>query len=270
MIADKTIAFVGAGFMGEALIRGLITSRAAAAEHIIACDPREGQLAALAGRYGVRVAADNAAGVAGADIVILAVKPQALPASVKELGRRLGRRKLVISIAAGVSVATLESLAPGGARIVRAMPNIAATIGAAVTALCAGSGARDDDIMVARRVFDAVGETAVVEEKLMDAVTGLSGSGPAFVFLFLEALIDAGVRAGLSRETAEQLAGQTLLGAAKMARETGESPTSLRHRVTSPGGTTIAGLFALEEAGFKAAVMRAVEAAARRSAELGS
>lgn len=269
MIRNKKIAFIGAGFMGGALIRGLARSQTVDPKQVTASDPRDQSLSTLASETGVNVARDNAKAVADADIVVFAVKPQIMESVARDLGRKIGKKKLVISIAAGVKTASIESWLPSGARVVRAMPNMPAVVEQSASAICAGASADNVDIMLARQMFDAVGETIEVDEKLMDAVTGLSGSGPAFVFLFLEAMIDAGVSVGLDRASARTLAAQTLYGSAKMAKLSGESPSALKDRITSPGGTTIAGLAELEDRAFRGAIMGAVAKAVRRSKELG-
>ncbi|MBI5815329.1 MAG: pyrroline-5-carboxylate reductase [Nitrospinae bacterium] len=270
MIGNRKIAFIGAGFMGGAIIRGLVRAKSVKGESLMAADPREGALKELARETGIKVTTDNAEAVSFADIVVLATKPQVLKSVVEPLGRKIGKKKLVISIAAGVRADSLLSWIGSGARVVRAMPNMPATVGEGATAICPAGAADAMDIASARLLFDCVGETVLVDEKMMDAVTGLSGSGPAFVFMFLEAMIDAGVRCGLPRDAARALAAQTLYGAAKMAKTGGEHPAALKDRVTSPGGTTIAGLAVLEDEGFRGAVIRAVEEAAGRSRELGS
>lgn len=263
------LALIGSGFMGGALLRGLVKSGRLGAGRIIAADPREEALKTMGGELGVRVTADNAEAAAWADVVLFAVKPQLLEGVVKSVKSKLGRKKLVISIAAGVPVSKIELWLPAGSRVVRAMPNMAAAVGESATAICAGAAAGDEDMETAKGIFEGVGGCVVVDEPVMDAVTGLAGSGPAFVFAFLEGMIDAGVRCGLSRNAAKDLAERTLYGAAKMALETGEHPAVLKDRITSPGGTTIAGLAAMEKAGFKGIVIRAVEAAVARSKELG-
>jgi len=269
MIGGKKIAFIGAGFMGGAIVKGLLRSGAAKKDDIVVSDPSETAVKALVKQTGVKASSDNSGAVSIADIVVLAVKPQMMKEVLEPLGKKIGKKKLVISIAAGLKTSALLSWLPSGVRLVRAMPNICATAGEGATALCAAGGAGEMDMAMARELFDSVGEAVVVNEKAMDAVTGLSGSGPAFVFLFLEAMIDAGVRCGLARDVAKTLAVQTLYGAAKMAKTTGEHPAALKDRVTSPGGTTIAGLAVLEEEAFRGAIIRAVEEAAERSKELG-
>ncbi len=270
MIKSKNIALVGAGFMGSALIRGLVNSKTASPERIFAFDSDQETLEALSGQLGVKAAGDNEEAVKNADIVILAVKPQIVADVARSFSGEIDGEKLVISIAAGVTIKSLEAMFKPGSRIIRAMPNMPAMVGEAATAICAGTAVEKEDIGIARQIFDAVGKTVVVDESAMDAVTGLSGSGPAYVFTFLEALTEAGLSCGLSREVSEKLAGQTLYGAARLAMETGASPAKLRERITSPGGTTLAGLASLKSEGFSDIVQNAVKAAMKRSKELGS
>ena len=268
-----SIGFLGAGAMGEALAGGLLAA-GVPREQVRAADPDPARRAAVERALGIAVGDDNGALVRASDVVVLAVKPaavaQVLGALRKELGADLAR-PLWISIAAGVSLAKLAAELPTGARIVRAMPNTPALVRAGATAFAAGPAATAADRRVAQALFESVGIAwEAPDEGLLDAVTGLSGSGPAYVFVFLEALADAGVRAGLPREAAHRLACQTVLGSARLALESGLHPGQLKDRVTSPGGTTIAGLARLEAGGLRAAVHEAVEAATRRSRELGS
>jgi pyrroline-5-carboxylate reductase len=202
--------------------------------------------------------------------VVLSVKPQILPKVLDEIAPHLKPSALVISIAAGVPVSAIEPRLPEGTRVVRTMPNTPALVGAGATAIAAGQHAKDDDVEATRRIFDAVGMTVVLDESQLDAVTGLSGSGPAYVFLIIEALSDAGVKVGLSRYNAQALAAQTLLGSAKLLIETKEHPGRLKDMVTSPGGTAIAGLHTLEAGGLRTTLINAVEAATHRSRELGA
>jgi pyrroline-5-carboxylate reductase len=269
MPLGKTLAFLGAGNMAEALVKGLLRAGVAAAGEIVLAEPRRERGAELVERHGVRLAASNLAAVEEADLVVLSVKPQALAAVLDEVGPALGPKKLVVSIVAGVPLAALERKAQG-ARVVRTMPNTPALVGAGATALAPGRHATADDLALARALFDAVGSSVVVDESLLDAVTGLSGSGPGYVFVIIEALSDAGVKVGLTRAAAVQLAAQTVLGSAKLLLETGEHPGRLKDQVTSPGGTTIAGLYAMEARGLRAALIEGVEAATRRSRELGA
>ena len=263
----KTIGVLGAGNMAEALIRGLLRGHFEAAQ-ITASGPREERMAELRERFGINATTDNRQ-PAVADIVILAVKPQILSRVLDEVGGLIRAESLVISIAAGVPIAAIQARLAPGVAVVRAMPNTPALVDAAATALASGAHARPGDLEEAKRIFDAIGITVILEESQLDAVTGLSGSGPAYVFLILEALSDAGVKVGLSRRTAQLLAAQTLLGSAKMLLETNEHPGRLKEMVTSPGGTAITGLHTLEAGGIRTTLMNAVEAATRRSRELG-
>jgi pyrroline-5-carboxylate reductase len=269
MPLGKTIAFLGAGNMAEALVKGLLRAGVATPEEILLTDRRKDRLAHLAAVYRVRTTTDNRAAAAEAAIVVLSVKPQAMNKLLAEVSPALDGTKLVISIAAGVPLAAVERRVGHGVRIVRTMPNTPALVGAGATAIAAGDHATPEDMEQARALFDAVGKTVVVDEPLLDAVTGLSGSGPAYVFLVIEALADAGVKVGLDRRTAQDLAAQTVLGSAQLLIETGEHPGRLKDQVTSPGGTAIAGLHTLEAGGLRTTLMNAVEAATRRSHELG-
>jgi len=265
---DKTIGFVGAGNMAEAMIRGLLRGKDFAPEQVIASGPREERVNELSEKYGIRATTDNKL-PAAADIVVLSVKPQILSRVLDEVGATIRPDALVISIAAGVPVATIQARLASGTRVIRAMPNTPALVDAAATAIAGGEHAREADLADAKRIFDAIGITVILEESALDAVTGLSGSGPAYVFLILEALSDAGVKVGLSRRTSQLLAAQTLLGSAKLLLETNEHPGRLKDMVTSPGGTAITGLHTLENGGVRTTLMNAVEAATRRSRELG-
>ncbi|HVR38308.1 MAG TPA: pyrroline-5-carboxylate reductase [Thermoanaerobaculia bacterium] len=264
---DKTIGFVGAGNMAEAMIRGLLRGTFAP-EKVSASGPREERMRELAEKFGIQATTDNKT-PASADIVVLSVKPQILSRVLDEVASTISADALVISIAAGIPVAAIQSRLSSGTRVVRAMPNTPALVDAAATAIAGGEHARPSDLDDAKRIFDAIGLTVVLEESQLDAVTGLSGSGPAYVFLILEALSDAGVKVGLSRRTAQLLAAQTLLGSAKLLLETNEHPGRLKDMVTSPGGTAITGLHTLENGGVRTTLMNAVEAATRRSRELG-
>ncbi|HYM37672.1 MAG TPA: pyrroline-5-carboxylate reductase [Nitrospiraceae bacterium] len=263
-----TIAMIGSGQMGEALIGGWLAAKTVSADALFATDASAERRDLMKRRFGVRVGSGNREAASWADVVVLAVKPQILDGVMKDLSPALAD-KLVLSIAAGVTIAHLAKLAPKNTRVVRAMPNMPVLVRDGVSALSFGAGVTDKDQQFARRLFDAVGRAVVVEEKLMDAVTGLSGSGPAYVFLAIEALADGGVKMGLPRTVSDLLAAQTVLGAARMVLETGEHPAKLKDRVASPGGTTIAGLHRLEQGGLRAALMAAVEAASKRSEELG-
>lgn len=262
------VAFVGAGNMAEALIKGLLQA-GWKADEIVGTGRRPERLDHLQRAYGIRTTTDNAAAVASAEIVVLAVKPQAMNKMLDLVAPGIDHQKLVISVAAGVPIAALQRKLGSGARIVRAMPNTPALVGAGATAVSGGEHATDEDLATAKSLFDAVGKTVVLDEGLLDAVTGLSGSGPAYVFLVIEALSDAGVKVGLPRYTAQALAAQTVLGSAKLLIETGLHPGQLKDQVTSPGGTAIAGLHTLEAGGLRTTLINAVEAASTRARELG-
>jgi len=269
--AETRVGFVGGGAMAEALAGGLVAA-GQARERIRIADPDPARRKRLE-EQGLDARADNADVVAASDLVVLAVKPGLVAGVLGELAAALPSetlaRPLYVSIAAGVPLAALERALPPSARAVRAMPNTPALVRAAATAFCANAAATSADRAAARALFEAVGRVwEAPNEALLDAVTGLSGSGPAYVFVFLEALGDAGVRMGLPRDAAYELAFQTVLGAAKLALESGRHPASLKDQVTSPGGTTIAGLERLEACGFRAAVHEAVAAATARSREL--
>ena len=265
---NRTIGFVGAGSMAEAMIRGLLRGNVFSPDRITASAPREERVAELREKYGINATTDNVA-AASAQIVVLSVKPQILGRVLAEVGRLIAPDALVISIAAGVPMSTIEARLGPGARVIRAMPNTPALVDAGATAIAGGEHAHETDLADAKRIFDSVGITVILEESQLDAVTGLSGSGPAYVFLILEALSDAGVKVGLSRRTAQLLAAQTLLGSAKLLLETNEHPGRLKDMVTSPGGTAITGLHTLENGGVRTTLMNAVEAATRRTRELG-
>lgn len=269
MPLGKKIAFLGAGNMAEALVKRLLAAGTAAAQEIVCAEPRPERRDELHARYGVAVTPSNVSAAREAEIVLLSVKPQTMDAVLDEIAPAVDGSKLVVSIAAGVPIAAIARKLGPGVRIVRTMPNTPALVGAGATALARGPHASEADLAQAVALFEAVGLAVVVEERLLDAVTGLSGSGPAFVFVAIEALADGGVKAGLPRATAMALAAQTVLGAARLVLETGEHPGRLKDQVTSPGGTTIEGVHALESAGFRAALIAAVDAAARRSRELG-
>ncbi|HYL80905.1 MAG TPA: pyrroline-5-carboxylate reductase [Candidatus Acidoferrum sp.] len=269
MLQGRRLAFVGGGNMGEALLRGLLLAKLVGPEDLLVSDVREDRLASLRKIYGVRTHPNNAEVVRQADIVLLAVKPQVMSRALDDLRDTLDEKKLVISIAGGIPTSFIVDRFSFPVRVVRVMPNTPALILDGMSALAPGIHATPQDLETARSLFEAVGKVVILDESLMDAVTGLSGSGPAYVFLVIEALADAGVKVGLPRDVAHLLAAQTVRGAARMALETGKHPAQLKDMVASPGGTTIAGLHALEQAGVRAAFINAVEAATLRSRELG-
>jgi pyrroline-5-carboxylate reductase len=265
----KTIGFLGGGNMAEALVRGLLDGGHAAPEQVWVSGPRAERGNELRARYGVHVTTDNRALAAAVDVLVLSVKPQIMDKVLVEIAGHVRPGALVVSLAAGVTTATIERRLPSGVRVVRSMPNTPALVGAGATAISAGSHAEPRDLDAAQVLFDAVGLTVVLDESLLDAVTGLSGSGPAYIFLILEALADAGVKVGLSRRTAQQLAAQTVMGSAKLLLDTDGHPGQLKDMVTSPGGTAIAGLHTLEQGGMRTTLINAVEAATLRARELG-
>ena len=270
MALGKKIAVIGAGNMGEALIAGMLAAKAAVPDDVHATDVIAERLDQVKARYGVRVGADNSAAAGWADIVILAVEPQVLDHVLDNLRSVLTETKLILSVAAGYPIARIAAHLAPGVRVVRCMPNQPSVVQAGVSALAWGETVTAEDERLTRAVFESVGRVVVVEERLMDVVTGLSGSGPAYVFLIIEALADGGVKMGLPRDAALELAAQTVFGAARMALETGEHPGRLKDKVASPGGTTVAGLHALERGRLRASLMDAVEAATKRSQELGA
>lgn len=259
------IGFIGSGRMASALLEGILRAGIATAADVVVTDKIAAAAEGLAKRTGARAAGSNAEAAAEPETLILCVKPGDVPAALREAGRLDG--KLLISIAAGVPLRRLREWAQGEPRLVRVMPNTPALIGKGAAAY-ATEGATESDCATVERIFGAVGIVARVKEELLDAVTGLSGSGPAFVYTVIEALADGGLLMGLPREIALRLAAQTVLGSAAMVLETGMHPAQLRDQVASPGGTTIAGLEALE-AGLRAALIGAVRAATERSGELG-
>ncbi len=266
----RKLGFVGAGNMAGALLKGLIESRRYRARDVWASDSEPRQLRRMRRRFAIGGAPDNRALVRESAVVVLAVKPQVMDAVLAEMRPAVKRRQLFVSIAAGITLARLERGLGADAKVVRVMPNTPALVGAGMSVLVCGRRATVRDAQLAAGLFSGVGEVVrVKDEALMDAVTGLSGSGPAYVYRFAEGLIAGAIAEGLDPRLARRLTYQTIRGAALMLQQTGQSPEELRAMVTSPGGTTLAGLQALEEAGFAAAVAGAVTAATRRSRELG-
>lgn len=269
-LRGRKIGFIGGGNMAEALIRGLLHSHSVQPEQVRASDVKPERLAELHTRYGIETTSENEALAEWADVLVIAVKPQIVDRVLGPLAEGLTPTDLVISVAAGVPIEALEARLPDGARVIRTMPNTPAIVLAGATAIAAGTHATPEDVEVARAMFHAVGRVVVLDESLLDAVTGLSGSGPAYIMLMIEALADGGVKVGLGRDAALMLAAQTVYGAAKLQLETGEHPGRLKDMVTSPGGTAIAGLHTLEAGGLRRTLIDAVEAASNRSAELGA
>ncbi|MBI5454317.1 MAG: pyrroline-5-carboxylate reductase [Deltaproteobacteria bacterium] len=274
MLTKKTIGFLGAGNLAEALIKGLLASKSVGANQLIASDRVSSRLVHLAETYEIKVYNKNHEVIRNADIIFLTVKPQDAKDALTEIAPELSGPKLLISAAAGLTTtAILEILKHGGVKtfipVVRAMPNTPAIVREGMTGLVAGMGAGKNDLKLARAVFESVGKVVVVDdERLLDAVTGLSGSGPAYVFYFMEALVEAGRELGLTDADSRLLAMQTTLGAALLAIESNKDLSELRKMVTSPGGTTMQGIAKLEDAGFKDAIIKAVKAATKRAKEL--
>jgi pyrroline-5-carboxylate reductase len=268
-IKAKKVGFLGAGNMGEAMIKGLLRTGLVPAAAIGATDARAERLDQIARQYGVHAAASNAALVKESDVVILAVKPQVMRAVLQEIAGAVDASKLLISIAAGVATRTLREHLGKPARLIRVMPNTPALVLEGVTAVARGEGLAAGDLETAQELFGAVGRVVILDEDALDAVTGLSGSGPAYVAIVIESLADGGVKMGLDRATAMTLAAQTVLGSARLILETGAHPGQVKDMVASPGGTTIAGIAALEEGGVRRTFISAVERATQRSRELG-
>ena|SRR5579863_8288652 len=269
-MAEKlSIGFLGAGKMGTALARGFISAGLVSAGRIVASDPMEAARNAFAKEVGAKALASNAEVVKAARVIILAVKPDQVAGVLAEIHDQFTDKHLLISIAAGIPLARLEGGLPAGSRVVRVMPNTPALVGAAAAAYSLGKAAKPEDGALTQKLLSAVGLALPVKESLLDAVTGLSGSGPAYVYLMIEGLSDGGVAAGLPRDVATRLAAQTVLGSAKMVLETGHHPGALKDMVTSPGGTTIEGLHELEKARVRGAFISAVRAATEKSKKLG-
>lgn len=265
---DQRITVLGAGNMANAIIKGLLRSGQKPST-ITATVKRAEKKAELEQAHGISVGFDNVAAAKDADVVVLAVKPQAMDKLLTQVAPVIDPKKLIISVAAGVPIAAIERRLGAGSRIVRTMPNTPALVGLGATAISGGEHATPADLELTKLIFDAVGTTVILDEGLLDAVTGLSGSGPAYIFLIIEALSDAGVKVGLSRHVALKLAAQTVYGSARLLLETGAHPGTLKDQVTSPGGTAIAGLHTLEAGGMRTTLIDAVESATRRAQQLG-
>ncbi len=263
------VGFLGAGQMATALARGWLNAQLITSTSCRASDPAAAARSRFQQETGCPATADNREVVTHSDVLVLAVKPQMMPALLDEIRQTVTPNHLVISIAAGITLQRLAHNLSSHVRLVRVMPNTPCLLGASASGFAASPGARPEDIALVERLFNAVGKAFALPESSLDAVTGLSGSGPAFVYVMIEALADGGVRMGLPRDVAMALAAQTVLGSARMVLETKQHPAALKDAVASPGGTTIAGLHALEKGGLRAAIMDAVEAATRRSVELG-
>lgn len=269
LLGNTKIALIGAGNMAEALASGMLKANVIKAKNIRVTDVDLARLERFTSLFNIQGDSDNLAATRFADIIILAVKPQVMDEVIKEIRTAKVANRLFITVAAGYPITRILSQLNTQAPVIRAMPNTPSIILEGVTALAPGPGVSSEQIQMAKNIFDAVGKTVQIDEELLDAVTGLSGSGPAYVYVIIEALADGGVRMGIPRQVAQILAAQTLLGTAKMVLEMGDHPGVLKDRVASPGGTTIAGLHKLEQGRLRATLMNAVEAATRRSQELG-
>lgn len=264
---DKSIGFIGSGAMAEALAKGFISKGVSTADRVYCTDPVQARKEVFRS-FGCNPVDSNLEVVKNSDVVFIATKPEYVSIVLQEVRGVLEDRHIIVSIAAGVTIKTLEEAAGANARVIRVMPNTPCIVGETAAAMCLGGKSDKSDAEAVQELFSAVGVIHQVDEKLLSAVTGLSGSGPAYVFVMIEALADGGVRSGLPRSIAQQLAAQTVLGSAKMVLEDGRHPGALKDAVTSPGGTTIAGVHELEKAGVRAALMNAVLAASKRADEL--
>ncbi len=268
MLAKK-LGIIGTGNMGSAFIHGLCSKKLIAPENIFIFDLDESKMNPLQNQYGIQLAKDETDLISKVDLLIIALKPQVIPEVFTKVGSIVRANQTVISIAAGITIAVLKKLMNKAGTIIRVMPNMPGTIGAGISAFCSEVALTPEIKKTTETILGALGEVLEVNEKLMDAVTGLSGSGPAYMFLILDALADGGVKMGLPKAHALKLAAQTMLGAAKMVLELNKTPAELKDLITSPGGTTITGLHALELGKVRASLMNAVEAATLRSKELG-
>ncbi len=267
-LSDKTLAVLGTGKLGSILLRAYLKQGLFAPKRVTATVRHEEKAAALAKGLGVNGTTDNRKAVHGADIVLLAVKPQVVGDVLKEIAPELGKDTLIISVAASVPTAYIEQRAGAKTAVVRAMPNTCSAVGCGMTGICRGAHASAEHLEIAEAMFNAVGRTVVVDEKNMDAVTGLSASGPAFAYIILESLAEAGVKVGLPRDIATLLASQTMKGAASVVLETGDHPALLKDAVTTPAGCTIDGILELEEGKLRVTLIKAVVKATQRAGEL--
>lgn len=269
MAAKLTIGFLGAGKMATALAKGFVHAGLTTPKQIIASDPFEGARKHFSDETGAKTTESNVEVAQFADVLVLAVKPGNVGELLEEIRGNISKNHLLISIAAGVPIAKLENGLGNSARVIRVMPNTPALVGSSATAFALGKSATVDDAKLAEKLFSSVGIAFQLKESLLDAVTGLSGSGPAYVYVMIEALSDGGVAAGLPRDVATKLAAQTVLGSAQMVLQTGQHPGVLKDAVTSPGGTTIEGLHELEKGKVRGALINAVRAATEKSKKLG-
>lgn len=268
MLKNQTIAVIGAGHMAGAMIGGMVKSKLVPAKAIVAARRNADALAELQKKWGVRTSTDNKKAVAGADIIILAVKPQMAKKVMEELAGTVTKDQLVISVMAGITTSSISKMLRVDGPVVRAMPNTPCLVDAGATAIAAGARAGERELKLAEAVFGAVGLVVTLPESALDAVTGLSGSGPVYIYMVIEAMIDGGVKMGIPRAIAAKLAAQTVFGAAKLVLETGKHPAVLKDEVTTPGGTAITAIHVLESKGLRSVLIDGVEAATKRSQEL--
>jgi pyrroline-5-carboxylate reductase len=262
------IAVLGAGKMGGILVQAFLRSGLFPNDHVAATVAHDARARALSSQFGISITTDNLKAAQDADVILLGVKPQQMNDVVRGIAPSLSPDKLLISFAASVKTGAIEEAAGRQLAVIRAMPNTPAMLGAGITAICRGKFVSDEQLALSERIFATVGRTVVVDEKHMDAVTGLSGSGPAFLYIIIEALAEAGVNVGLPRDIATQLAAQTTFGAAKMVLETGSHPALLKDEVTTPAGCTVEGILELEEGGLRVTLIKAVKRATERAREL--
>ncbi|HHT9125227.1 MAG TPA: pyrroline-5-carboxylate reductase [Candidatus Brocadiia bacterium] len=265
----ERFGFIGGGKMGEALVKGILKAKLSSADKIIVGDPLKERVLLLEKETGIKTTQNNKEIVQNADLIILAVKPNTVGGVLKELKDSITKKHLIVSIAAGIPIAFIESSLKPGCRVIRVMPNTPCLVGETAAGFALGTNATEADGKLVSTILSAVGKCFLLDEKLLDTVTGLSGSGPAFVYMVIEALSDGGVKMGLTRDVATKLAAQTVLGSAKMVLESGIHIGELKDFVTSPGGTTIEGIHALEKGGLRTALIDAVEAATLKSRKLG-
>jgi len=270
VLPNLRVAILGAGKMGGILLQAFLKNNLLLPEQLVATVQHPDRALALSAQYGVDVSTDNLAAARQADVILFGVKPIQVPGLIAEILPALTPSKLVLSFAASVKTSAIEDAAGCDLPVIRAMPNTPALLSAGATALCSGRFVSPEQIALAQRIFNTVGRTVVVEEKHMDAVTGLSGSGPAFIYIIIEALAEGGVNVGLPRDVATQLAAQTTYGAARMVLETGYHPALLKDAVTTPAGTTVDGILALEEGGLRASLILAVKRATERAKQLAA
>jgi pyrroline-5-carboxylate reductase len=268
IVQRQRLAILGLGKMGSILMQAFCRQNVVHPENVFATVQHAERAATLAAKFGIQVTTDNRAAIADADIVLLCVKPQVLGDVVQEIASGVRDDQLIISIAASVPTVYIEKRLPEGIPVIRAMPNTPSMVGAGMTAFCCGTSVKRADLDVARTLFSTVGEVVRVDEKHMDAVTGLSASGPAYIYMILESLAEGGVKMGLPRDIATQLAAQTVLGSAKMVLETGDHPALLKDAVATPAGCTVDGILELEEGGLRVTLIKAVVKASQRAKEL--